>query len=300
MSLKTPQKLQIQAKDFVSKDRYAEMQVLYQYWFEYLRLSPSYELARRHRAGKLSALDKQRLPKDFDLVLRVFDDFGNLQQQLFKPWWINTGLALMGTPTKRPSAKSISKLTINKEKQNVLENVEKFICNDWAEIGQPDTLLLAIPLNIKRSRLITEITQILSDSISNKPMQAKAQYQLLQKKTHLQTLKMGIKTLWLRSLHPDNELWRIGAEAGVSKTYSNEVDSKAIKKTILTSQARQTLTIVTSRALLNANMVAENAARGIFPSNTKHPYAVKFNADEFHQVLAKQTAWAKQEKAKYR
>jgi hypothetical protein len=29
MSLKTPQKLQIQAKDFVSKDRYAEMQVLY-------------------------------------------------------------------------------------------------------------------------------------------------------------------------------------------------------------------------------------------------------------------------------
>ena len=78
------------------------------------------------------------------------------------------------------------------------------------------------------------------------------------------------------------------------------MDSKAIKKTTLTSQARQTLTIVTSRALLNANMVAENAARGIFPSNTKHPYAVKFNADEFHQVLSKQTAWAKQEKAKYR
>jgi hypothetical protein len=300
MSLKTPQKLQIQAKDFVSKDRYAEMQVLYQYWFEYLRLSPSYELARRQRAGKLSALDKQRLPKDFDQVLRVFDDFGNLQQQLFKPWWINTGLTLMGTPTKRPSAKSISKLTSNKELQNVLENVEKYICNDWIETGEPDTLLLAIPLNIKRSRLITEITQILSDSISNKPTQAKAQYQLLQKKTHLQTLKMGIKTLWLRSLHSDSELWRIGAEAGVSKTYSNEVDSKATKKTTLTSQARQTLTIVTSRALLNANMVAENAARGIFPSNTKHPYAVKFNADEFHQILAKQTAWAKQEKAKYR
>lgn len=300
MSLKTPQKLQIQAKDFVSKDRYAEMQVLYQYWFEYLRLSPSYELARRHRAGKLSALDKQRLPKDFDQVLRVFDDFGDLQQQLFKPWLINTGLTLMGTPTKRPSPKSISKLTSNEELKKVLENVENYIRNDWVETGEPDTLLLAIPLNIKRSRLISEITQILSGSISNKPTQAKAQYQLLQKKTHLKTLKMGIKTLWLRALHPDSELWRIGAEAEVSKTYSNEVDSKAIKKTILTSQARQTLTIVTSRALLNANMVAENAARGIFPSNTKHPYAVKFNADEFHQVLAKQTAWAKQEKAKYR
>jgi hypothetical protein len=300
MSLKTPPQLRIKAKDFVGKNRYAEMQVLYQYWFEYLRLSPSYELARLHRTGKLSALDRQRLPKDFDQVLRVFDDFGNLQQKLFKPWWINTGLALMGTPTKRPSPKSISKLTSNKEVKSVLENVEKYIRNDWAETGEPDTLLIAVPLNIKRSRLITEITQILSNSISNKPTQSKAQYQLIQKKTHLHTLKIGIKTLWLRALHNESELWRIGAEAQVSKTYSNEVDPKATKKTTLTSQARQTLTIVTSRALLNANMVAENAARGIFPSNAKHPYAVKFNADEFHQVLAKQTAWAKREKAKYR
>ena len=300
MSLKTPKSLQIRSRDFVRDDRYVEMPVLYQYWFEYLRLSPSYELARRYRLEKLSATDKKRLPKDFDQVLKVFDDFGNLQQQLFKPWWVKTGLTLMGTPTKRPTPKSVAKLTSNKDQKKVLENVEKYLRNDWVEIGEPETLLLAIPLNIKRSRLMTEITQILSDSISNKPTQVKAQYQLLRKKTHLQTLKIGIKTLWIRALRPDGELWRIGAETEISKTYSKEVDAKTIKKTVLTSQARQMLTIMTSRALLNATMVAENAARGIFPSNAKHPNAVKFDSHEFHQVLAQHTAWTKREIAKYR
>ena len=164
MRLKTPKSLQIRTKDFIGDDRYAEMQVLYQYWFEYLRLSPSYELARRYRLEKLSATDKKRLPKDFDQVLKVFDDFGNLQQQLFKPWWVKTGLTLMGTPTKRPTPKSVAKLTSNKDQKNVLENVEKYLRNDWVEIGESETLLLAIPLNIKRSRLMTEITQILSDT----------------------------------------------------------------------------------------------------------------------------------------
>ena len=98
MSFNTPRSLQIRARDFVRDDRYAEMQVLYQYWFEYLRVSPSYELARRYRLEKLSATDKKRLPKDFDQVLKVFDDFGNLQQQLFKPWWVQTGLTLMRFP----------------------------------------------------------------------------------------------------------------------------------------------------------------------------------------------------------
>lgn len=300
MSLKTPNALHIKAHDFVSKDRYAELQALYMYWFEFLKLSPSYQLARKKRLGTLTAMEKKRLPKDFAQVLKIYDDFGDVHQELFKPWWIKRGLALMGTPSKSPKPQSITTLSITQNHKNYIQNIEHYISNDWKEIGEPNTMLLAIPLNIKRSRLMKEITQILSDSITNKPTQTKAKYQLIQKKTHLNSLKVGIKVLWLRALRPDADLWRIGAESGVSKTYSREVDPKATKKTTLTSQARQMLTIVTSRALLNATMVAENAARGIFPSNSKHPHALKYDANEFHSILAQHTAWAKQEKAKYR
>ena len=299
MNLKTPKAVHIKARDFVAKDRYAEMQALYQYWFEYLKLSPSYALAKKHRLGTLTAKEKKQLPKDFADVLKTYDDFGDVHQQLFKLWWIERGLNLMGTPTKQPSPQIIKTLSAN-SKKNDMDELNQYIHNEWKEIGQPNTLVLAIPLHIKRSRLMKEITQILSDSISNKPTQTKAKYQLLQKKTHLNSLKVGIKVLWLRALRPEADLWRIGTEADVSKTYSREVDPTSTKKTTLTSQARQTLTIVTSRALLNATMVAENAARGIFPSNSKHPNAIKYDAAEFHQILAKHTAWAKQEKAKYR
>ncbi len=298
MNLKTPKALQIKARDFVAKGRYVEMQVLYQYWFEYLKLSPSYMLAKKHRLGTLTANEKKRLPKDFADVLKTYDDFGDVHQQIFKLWWIKQGLSLMGTPTKQPTPEIITTLSANSNKNDVNE-LDKYIQTEWREIGQPNALVLAIPLNIKRSRLIKEITQILSDSISNKPVQPQAKYQLLQKKTHLNSLKVGIKVLWLRALQPDADLWRIGAEADISKTYSKEVDPKSTKKTTLTSQARQMLTIVTSRALLNATMVAENAARGIFPSNTKHPHALKYDPTEFHQILARHTAWAKREKAKY-
>lgn len=299
MTLKTPAKLHIKTSDFVTKDRYAEMQVLHQYWFEYLKLSPSYALAKKYRQGKLTSQEKKRLPKDFANVLKVYDDFGDVHQQLFKPWWIERGLSLMGTPTKQPTPQIITTLSAN-SKKNDLDILNKYVSNDWKEIGQPNALVLAIPLNIKRSRLIKEITQILSDSISNKPIQPHAKYQLLQKKTHLNSLKVGIKVLWLRALRPEADLWRIGAEAGVSKTYSKEVDPKSTKKTTITSQARQMLTIMTSRALLNSTIVAENAARGIFPSNVKHLNTLKYDPTEFHQILTQHTAWAKGEKAKYR
>ncbi len=299
MNLKTPKVLQIKARDFVAKDRYAEMQALYQYWFEYLKLSPSYALAKKYRLGVLTTKEKKQLPKDFADVLKTYDDFGDVHQQIFKLWWLEKGLSLMGTPTKQPTPQIITTLSANSKKNDV-DELNQYIHTNWKEIGQPNTLVLAIPLNIKRSRLMKEITQILSDSISNKPIQSKAKYQLLQKKTHLNSLKVGIKVLWLRALRPEADLWRIGAEADVSKTYSKEVDPKSTKKTTLTSQARQMLTIVTSRALLNATMVAENAARGIFPSNSKHPNAMKYDANELHTILAQHTAWAKQEKAKYR
>ena len=54
---------------------------IYLLWFEYLAISPSYEMARRHRKGL--RIDKSMLPADFEQVLAVYDDLGNVQQSLF-------------------------------------------------------------------------------------------------------------------------------------------------------------------------------------------------------------------------
>ena len=71
--------LTVRSSDFRANGRHARMDVLYRHWFEFLRLSPSYQLAHRVRTGeRLTAADKMRLPADFDRVLKVYDDFGLL------------------------------------------------------------------------------------------------------------------------------------------------------------------------------------------------------------------------------
>ena len=79
---------------------------LYMLWFEFLAISPSYELARRFRAGKSTPADV--FPKDFDRVLSVFDDLGDIQKILFRPWWKEFGLLYFGYQGNRPAVTQVA------------------------------------------------------------------------------------------------------------------------------------------------------------------------------------------------
>ena len=63
-------------------------------WFEYLALSPSYQLAHLERTNRLPKSQHADLPKDFDRVLEVYDDFGDVQRVLFHTWWRERGMEL--------------------------------------------------------------------------------------------------------------------------------------------------------------------------------------------------------------
>ena len=98
--------------DLQRDGKYAEHNRMYRLWFQMLRLSPSYELARRFRAenGNLSTQDQARLPEDFDLVLAVYDDFGDLNRSHFSDWWLDCGLQLFGSKGKAPKVSPIAKI----------------------------------------------------------------------------------------------------------------------------------------------------------------------------------------------
>jgi hypothetical protein len=111
MDLKTPTLMRIRKRDLSIGGWSADPNKLYRLWFELLALSPSYELAKRYRlqSGKLSKEDKDRKPADFEAVLKVFDDFGDVQKLFFKEWWTNRGLKLLGSPGNRPETKLLFK-----------------------------------------------------------------------------------------------------------------------------------------------------------------------------------------------
>ena len=69
-------------------------------------------------------------------------------------------------------------------------------------------------------------------------------------------------------------LWQIGLKAKLSDTYVGLMKKSEDGKG--TDDERKMLKEMTSRAVSRGHMVAENAARGIFPSYKKCPHAIAF------------------------
>ena len=96
--------------DFRRDGVFATKLGFYLLWLEYLAVSPSYELARKFRAGTLTPEDEGRLPADFDAVLAVYDDLGDVQRISFDDWWRGRGLKHFGFQSERPQVRRLGTL----------------------------------------------------------------------------------------------------------------------------------------------------------------------------------------------
>ena len=123
--------------DFRQEDLWATKVGFYMLWFEYLALSPSYELARQFRAGDLKISNNNRLPEDFDRVLEVFDDFGDVQRKQFLHWWRELGMQLCSHQGSKPK---VTKVAAVSRKSAVLSDtakaLEEYTESDWCEVIQ--------------------------------------------------------------------------------------------------------------------------------------------------------------------
>lgn len=288
--------LSVLKSDFQKDGKFVEIHRLYRFWFEFLALSPSYELARRYRAkkGKLSKVDQDRLPEDFEKVLEIFDTFGDVQKYLFKTWWVERGVDLFGiqgAPSKTVPIYKFAKGS-NPDKVKVYAAVTKFLDSTRPNLNKPPSILLAIPLDSTRQKVLKEIKVLLDEHIQDQPVSAKPKFSLAAKDTHVQNVIDAMSVLYIRSARPDWKLWQIGEECKIKK------NRKGRSRDPETFDSLRTLEQMTSRKLKTAAYIAENAARGIFPSQAKPKYLVKFDPVEFNQILSAKTAWIKQEKAR--
>ena len=288
--------LAVLKSDFQKDGKFVEIHRLYRFWFEFLALSPSYELARRYRAnkGKLSQNDQDRLPADFEKVLEIYDAFGDVQKYLFKTWWVERGVELFGIqgiPSRTVPIYKFSRGS-NPDKVKVNASIAKFLDSTRPKQNKPPSILLAIPLDSTRQRVLKEIKALLDDHIQEPPVPAKPKYSLAAKDTHVQNVIDAMSVLYIRSARPDWKLSQIGEECKIKKRRKGRSpDPDAFDRL-------RTLEQMTSRKLKTAAYIAENAARGIFPSQSKPKYFVKFDPVEFSQILSQKTAWIKKEKAR--
>lgn len=304
--------VQLTESDYLRDDQWAPDILPYSLWYEYLAWSPSFEFARRNRAGELTTADKAKLPADFQKVLKVFDDFGDVRNQKFLTWWRNKGMDLCAVKGQKPETCILDIFENSSEGlPEPNERVSKYIEEEWVAGGKQNTILLAIPLGLSKAKISRDISSIFEE-LPNEIMQLEPReptYALAGKRVSINMLQKYLRVLKIKTILPDLSLWRLGALTQVSNAYNKlehwnsriERDASDMKQNP-TAQEKRTLTILTSRAIKRSLLIAENAARGRFPVYSDFPDAINTNLDELLEMrnVPHSEAIAKKLNEKYR
>ena len=196
----------------------------YLLWMEYLAISPSYELARRYRNHTLTKDEHQNLPDDFDTVLGVCDDLGDVQRIEFSDWWKDKAIRVFGYEGSKPRVQRIDTLT-TRHNQQLAEPVQAFVDGEWQQQAQPNTALVSIPLGLSKAQITRQLNKILEsyDEQQRVLPNPQAKYPLLGTRQRKDTLFRYLAVVWMRAAMPRQALWRVGARAKVSDTLDPKV-----------------------------------------------------------------------------
>lgn len=256
---------------------------------EFLRISPSYELARQIRTKaldkktqnkliaqlyeaegkKLSAIDKQVVINEFQSVLATYDEIGDISTLTFDAWWQARGIYIYGSPFNKPKVAQIARI----EKDEAFEPMfnkayEHYLSKTRVAEGSPISLVLGIPLGMPKAELLRQISKLIDTAkvplLSKSKRAGKA---LAAKRLRSEPLFIQLRILMAKAQYPDMQLWKVGLWAKVSAKHAKTLDLKESKKKFEDADSKEHLAILTSRAFKKAKQVAENAARGSFPSS---------------------------------
>lgn len=226
---------------------------------DYLKASPSYEAVRQAIRGKKHPL--YPLPTDAQAVHAVMRDFGDIYKIREADWWTSIGMQLFGVAAPLPETKLAGHLT----------KKTKSLSLAWP--GN-DSVVLTLPLALSLSQALKQAKSILKSQNFSMPtaMPLKPKYSLTKSKLTRKTLQNGLTALRLyKSRQP---LWRIGNMLELVPTLCFDESEHPADHLHKYAANKEVLSIAASRLIKTAALIAENAARGRFPSSQPFTEAV--------------------------
>lgn len=285
----------VRDSDFTARSTFARKSEAYRLFFEYLKMSPSYELARLIDDGRVRAQDVGHLPADFASVQKTFDLLGDVRLRVFRDWWLSRGLKAFGFPFSKPKihpfgAWEDGEIGNSAELVPLLDN---YLQEKRVEEGQGPALLLVIPLDSKKAEMLRDVADVFDRLSAIHTRKDKVpQIRLQGKRLRVENLAQGLRLLKCRAENPDIELWRLGAIVGLSDTYSPDLDPKAPRKIRdkVEQGDRELMAKITYRALRKYEWTAENAARGLFPLDAR-VNALPFDYPKIYKQIQMAERW---------
>lgn len=276
MIKKTP----IKSKNYLEQRK---REVLANLWIAYLRFSPSYEIARKICSKELPKSYLKKMPADFDKVLQVYKDFGDLRLIDDQDWYYENKRRIFGVMPATPRITTIKRLQKGSERdlEKITNELYKYSVLHEVDFRQRINLV-AIPLDKKKSELMKEFSEYLDRHGAKAPTPEGGIYQP-QKGLQLKATINALKVVWLHAYIPEAALWQVGAISGVSKAFSNQL--KGLKKTGANEEARYMMTITVAKLFKRAIQIAENAAYGRFPIDKPTASNLEFDWEHLSKLL---------------
>jgi hypothetical protein len=267
------------------------------YWlvFVLLRISPSYELARKAAKGLLTREEKDRLPRDFRRVTETYKLVGDVQRVRFRMWWAARGLRLFGSPGDAPSVQLLGLAHASEEPDvpGIHEALKEYTSTQRAKDGNPAVAFVAIPLGtpprVVKSSLLAMIDYYADEA-------AKPVFEFI-RKPNVDALRGGVNLLLTRAANPHMEYWRVRLIAEPHRVTA-KLNPDADRRTsggVVEKDARRNLAQATYRDLKKWQRVVENAARGRFLTD-EEVEEVEFDYAAIGPWLLATNAWEQRSK----
>ena len=243
---------------------------------DYLKLSPSYKLVCEWIKKGSKAIPKNA-PKDWSQLVKTYGDFGDVWRIPESRWWDSRGKALFGIKAAKAQT-----FVIGHSDDAALIN-GKLVSQShktWQDMAKPECLVIAIPTNQTKQMALKEISAIIrANTFTNsKPRPIKPKYELIRSKLREPTIKLG--TIALKMYQLGAPLWHIGNTLNLSPAHHIQLDEDGHPKSneLNLAEKKVRLGVLASKLINKAELIAENAARGLYPTDTPCRHAMKFES----------------------
>lgn len=233
---------------------------------QFLKYSPSYYRVFKDKSNKALRLPKESLT-DEEKIIATTRLHGDVWKVDHTPLRVTTRPFPYRNINWVWVHKKDSIESYNKDIQtHIINNIKSSI--DFSK--NHDHVYLKIPLIGNINNVINDVRDVIEVLGFNPKEEVVDKLKLASKRIHFDALNSGLTLLKNRTLHPNLELWRLGLMSGVSTVYGKLLDISSNRKIANIDEEiyRENLAKLTHRSLKKYESIAENAARGLFPTST--------------------------------
>ncbi|HQU07411.1 MAG: hypothetical protein B7X47_05325 [Ferrovum sp. 34-44-207] len=240
---------------------------------------------------KFTKDQRNRILAGFDFVRKTHKEYGDISKS-YEAWISGNenAIYLLNYHHLYPSTHLIA---IEREHGQPLARFAKDMnayldsIEEGKHIHEP-RIVVSIPVNANFKVVTQDIKQWMREySLPNANRQYVSAKPLIGKRVHYEATLKKLHLLMHKTLRPHEPLWKLGLRARVSDRY-NKLAHKDLSGDKLSKDDKDILSATTSRTLKQAQYIAENAARGLFPLH-KRIITPEFDYEELKKRLLK--AW---------